>query len=337
MAGLSEDQLIARLLRPLATAPGAAALTDDAAVLPPIAGDWVVTTDTLVAGVHFFPDDPPDLIARKALRVNLSDLAAKGAAPRGYTLNLALPRAWPDMLGEPWMVSFCAGLAEDQALFAMPLYGGDTVATPGPLTITVTAFGEAPRRRIVRRAGARAGEVVHVTGTIGDGALGLLARTDERAGTCERLGSLSPDDRAALVDRYLLPRPRTVLAPAVSAWATAGMDVSDGLIGDLAKLVAASGVGARLSTDAVPLSRAAARAVALAPALKARALTGGDDYELLIVLPGSHEAGWVAACADAGVPTTRIATTTAGGGLHDTDGAPFDSTMPATGFDHFRT
>ena len=241
MSRPSEDALIARFFAPLATEPGAAALTDDAAVLPAGPGELVVTKDMLVAGVHFFADDPPDLVARKALRVNLSDLAAKGALPAGFLIGLGLPPDWT----EEFLQSFASGLGADIDHFGCPLFGGDTVKVPGPLTLSITAFGRA--KRTVRRDGAWPGDLVVATGTIGDGALGLAARGAERepAGAPHWLQALDEDQRAALRLRYLQPEPRSALAEAVSAHASAAMDISDGFAGDLAKLAAASGVRAR--------------------------------------------------------------------------------------------
>ena len=238
-----------------------------------------MTTDALVAGVHFFADDPPEAIARKALRVNLSDLAAKGARPLGFLLALALPRDWR----EDWLKAFAAGLADDAA-FGCPLAGGDTVATPGPLTLSVTAFGAVPLGRMALRSGVRPGDRLYVTGTIGDAAIGLRrgrggARTFAQA------------DRNFLLDRYLTPQPRVALAPAMAAHAHGGMDVSDGFVGDLTKMLAVSGVSARVPIYRLPLSPAARAAIAANPDLFAVAATGGDDYELLAsVAPDSAPA-----------------------------------------------
>lgn len=265
----SEDELIVRIFAPIA-GPAALGLKDDAALLPPSIEPLAATVDMLVAGVHFFADDPPALIAKKALRVNLSDLAAKGAKPLGFLLSLALPADWTN----DWLASFAAGLAEDARLFAAPLIGGDTTATPGPLTISITALGGAPR--FVPRGGARPGDVIYVSGTIGDAALGLALRRDPALSA-----RLSVEARAHLLDRYLLPRPRLDLGALLRTSATAAMDVSDGLVGDLAKLCRASGVSAVVETGLVPLSEAAREAVALEPTLLEAALTGGDDYEIL--------------------------------------------------------
>lgn len=265
----TEDELIARLFAPLA-GPAALGLVDDAALLPPSREPTVVTADMLVAGVHFFPDDPPALIAKKALRVNLSDLAAKAAEPLGFLLSLALPPGWTN----DWLEAFAAGLGEDARAFDAPLLGGDTAATPGPLTISITALGRTPR--LVSRAAAQPGQGVYVSGTIGDAALGLILRREP-----ERLEGLSTASRVFLLDRYLLPRPRLDLTPMLRDHAAAAMDVSDGLAGDLAKLCSASGVSAVIDASCVPLSDAARDAVSLDPHLLETALTGGDDYEIL--------------------------------------------------------
>jgi len=212
-----EDDLIARYFMPLASDPGAFGLIDDAAILKGSSDDLVVTTDAIVEGVHFLPDDPPDTIARKALRVNLSDLAAKGALPAGFVLTLALHEA-----NERWLAPFAQALGEDAKHFGCPLLGGDTVSTPGPLTISITVFGRVPEGRMVRRSGALAGDVVVVTGTIGDATLGLsLLQHGSAQG--------SPAQQQALIARYRVPQPRSGLAEAVRDHARGAMDVSDGL------------------------------------------------------------------------------------------------------------
>ncbi|WP_400767275.1 thiamine-phosphate kinase [Methylosinus sporium] len=297
----SEDELIAEIFAPLA-AESAFGLRDDAALLP-LGGarEIVVTTDALVSGVHFFPDDPPGLVAKKALRVNLSDLAAKAAEPLGFLLTLALPPDWTN----EWARSFAAGLAEDAREFACPLLGGDTTATPGPLTISITAFGRATR--FVSRSGAQPGDRIFVSGTIGDAALGLgVARGEAFA---ERLGEGA---RAHLLERYRLPLPRLPLIAALRAHASAAMDVSDGLAGDLAKLLRASGASARVELEKVPLSAAAQEAIAGEPELLSRAVTGGDDYEILCCASAEAAPALALAAGKAGIALAEIGVVTAG-------------------------
>ncbi len=295
-----EDRLIARYFRPLATDPGALGLRDDAATLtPPPGSDVVLKTDAIVGGVHFFTDDAPDLIAKKALRVNLSDLAAKGAAPAGFLLSLALPKT----VGEDWLAAFARGLGEDARTYQCPLFGGDTVRTPGPVTISIAAFGLLPTGTMVRRSGAQPGDLVVVTGTIGDAALGLLVRRDAETATRWRLDQRQRDH---LVERYLLPQPRNALAEALRLHASAGMDVSDGLVGDFDKLCAVSNVGADIEVARVPLSDAARQAIAGDPSLLETALTGGDDYEVVATVPPGARDALMTAAAAAGVPLMEI-------------------------------
>lgn len=312
----SEDDLIARFFAPLA-GEGAYGLRDDAATLrPPPGQDLVITVDGLVAGVHFFPDDPPAAIARKALRVNLSDLAAKGAEPLGFLLTLALPADWT----VDWLEAFAGGLGDDAENFRCPLLGGDTVRTPGPLTLSVTAFGAVPAGKTVTRLTAQPGDHIVVTGTIGDAALGLALRS---AGDAAWARALSPGARAHLLDRYLHPRPRCLLAAAMRHRAHAAMDVSDGLVGDLAKLLRASGVSGTLDLEAVPFSEAAREALALDPGLLETAVTGGDDYEILCTVPDERLAVFRTAAQAAGVPISVVGTVRSGSAaldIHDSAG-----------------
>lgn len=297
MALPGEFALIARHFRPLAEGvPGALALADDAALLDAPAGrTLVLAADAMVAGVHFLPDDPPDTIGRKLLRVNLSDLAAMGAEPLGYLMTTALP---PDMTPE-WLDDFARGLKEDQRTYGCGLLGGDTVSTPGPLTLSLTVVGSVAPGRALTRAGAREGDAVWVSGTIGDGALGLLALTD-------RLPHLAQTHREALADRYRLPRPRLALGRRLSGIATACLDVSDGLVQDLGHLCRAAGLSAELDAEAVPLSAAARAAVASEPALFARCLTGGDDYELVFTAPEAAASALAGIAAEAGILVARV-------------------------------
>jgi len=280
----AEDSLIARYFRPLATDPGAFDLGDDAAVLKALGEDIVVTTDAIVEGVHFLPDDPPDTVARKALRVNLSDLAAKGATPAGFVLTLALRT-----VDDAWLKPFAQALGEDAVLFNCPLLGGDTVSTPGPLMISITAFGRVPTGKMVHRAGAKPGDRVVVTGTIGD------------AGA-----------REMLIGRHRVPQPRTALADAVRDHAHAAMDVSDGLAGDLAKLCAASGVSAAIDSPGIPLSSAAAGLVARGTVGLETLISAGDDYEILCAVPEDRFEAFAQTARQANVAVTSIGTVIAG-------------------------
>ena len=300
----AEDRLIARFFKPLATHPGALGLSDDAAFITPPAGcDLVLKTDGIIGGVHFFPDDSAREVARKALRVNLSDLAAKGARPLGFLLTLALPKE----LGDAWLAEFAEGLRADATLFACPLFGGDTDRTPGPMTISIAMFGSVPSGTMVRRAGAKAGDRVFVTGTIGDAALGLALRKGAA-------WKLTDAQRQHLLARYLLPQPRNALSTVVRTHASAAMDVSDGLAGDLAKLCRVSGVAADVTVADVPLSEAARAAIAAQPAMLETAFTGGDDYEIVCTVPAAKADSFRAAAKAANVPVTEIGGIVAGEG-----------------------
>jgi thiamine-monophosphate kinase len=305
----AEDRLIARYFRPLATAPGAFGLIDDAAALTPPPGcDLVLTTDGVIAGVHFFADDPPAMVSRKVLRMNLSDLAAKGAKPLGFLLSVALPPG----NDEAWLGAFTAGLAEDAARYGCPLYGGDTDHTPGPVSASIFAFGAVPKGKMVHRSTARPGDHIVVTGTIGDAAIGLQLRRDRAL--AQRWG-LSAAAAAELEARYLLPQPRNALADAILQYASAAIDVSDGLAGDLAKLCHASSVAADIDVARVPLSPAARAAIAAEPALLETALTGGDDYEIALALAPEKLAAFSATAEAAGVAMTEIGRAQTGEGV----------------------
>jgi len=293
-----EDSLIARYFKPLATDPGAFALDDDAAVLKARGEDIVVTTDAIVEGVHFLSDDPPDTVARKALRVNLSDIAAKGALPAGFVLTLALRS-----VDEAWLAAFAGGLGEDARSFACPLLGGDTVSTPGPLMVSITAFGRVSEGKIVHRSGAKPGDRVMVTGTIGDAALGL----DILNGGA--VTSALAGDQAAkemLISRYRVPQPRNALAEVVREYASAAMDVSDGLAGDLTKLCAASRVSAAIETALVPTSKPAAALLGRGVTNLEALISGGDDYEILCTVSEDHVAVFAQDAARAGIAVTSI-------------------------------
>lgn len=260
-----EFSRIARHFRPIA-GPGSLGLTDDAAVFaPPPGRELVMTADAMVETVHFLPGTAPGLVGRKLLRVNLSDLAAMGAVPFGYLVTISVPRA----LGDDWFAGFAAGLALDQAAFSITLLGGDTTETPGRLTLSLTAIGHVAPGAAILRSGARPGDDLWVTGTIGDGVLGLHAARGELA-----------DPDGYLQGRYNLPTPR--LGIPLTGWAHAAMDVSDGLFQDLGHICRASSVSAVVEAARIPLSPQAAAA---GPEWQETAWIGGDDYELLLAAP----------------------------------------------------
>ncbi|MEJ8474201.1 thiamine-phosphate kinase [Roseibium algae] len=297
-----EFELIKRFFAPLASDPGSLGLTDDATVYTPHDGhELVLTKDMLAADVHFFADDPPEAIAAKALRVNLSDLAAKGAVPTAYLLGLGLPDDW----SEDWLERFCSGLSGDQSAFNVVLVGGDTIRSGHGLQISVTAVGEVPTGKTVRRNGARAGDVLYVTGTIGDAAAGLKARLDH--GFAKRMG-LSDSQHRHILDRYLLPQPKVKLAGTIRDFASASMDISDGLLADAGHLAKASGIDLLLDLAAIPLS-SALRALSKADeAIFHACLNGGDDYEILATVPADKAQAFEVAAKAIGCPVTRIGT-----------------------------
>jgi thiamine-monophosphate kinase len=321
----AEDRLIARFFQPLATHPGALALSDDAAfITPPPGCDLVLKTDAIVGGVHFFADDVAHTVASKALRVNLSDLAAKGARPLGFLLSLAIPKE----VGDDWLADFAQGLRGDAVLFSCPLFGGDTDRTPGPITISIAMFGSVPEGSMVRRAGAKPGDRVFVSGTIGDAALGLALRKGAE-------WKLDPAQRQHLASRYLLPQPRNALAEAVRVHASASMDVSDGLAGDLAKLCRVSQVAAEIEVARVPLSDAAQAVVVADPAAIETALTGGDDYEIVCTVPPAKAEGFRAAAQATNIPVTEIGRIVEGEGARFVGSDGLALTFKRASFSHF--
>ncbi len=323
-----EDALIARYFKPLATDPGAFGLVDDAAILKPTGEDLVVKTDAIVEGVHFLPDDPADTVARKALRVNLSDLASKGATPCGFLLTLALRKA-----DDSWLAPFARGLGDDAAHFGCPLLGGDTVSTPGPQMISIAAFGRVPSGKMVHRFGAQPGDRVVVTGTIGDASLGLDILKGGAAA-----GALASDSAARdmLVGRYRVPQPRNALARAVRDHASASMDVSDGLAGDLAKLCAASGVSAVIDAPSIPLSAPAASLLARGTVGIGTLVSAGDDYEILCAVPENQVEAFAGAAGAAGVAVTSIGTIIAGSAApRFLDAQGGEVPLPRLSYSHF--
>ncbi len=323
-----EFELIEKYFAPLASgATGALGLTDDAALLTPPAGrDLVLTADAMIEGVHFLTDQPPGLVARKLLRVNLSDLAAMGAVPLGYLVTAA----WPETKDEAWIAGFAEGLADDQAIFPVHLLGGDTTRTPGPLALSLTAVGTVPAGGGLRRGAARDGDLLFVSGTIGDSALGLKILRGE-------IETLDDSDRTALVARHRLPQPRLALGQALldEGLATAAIDLSDGLVADIGHIAESSGLSARIEASAIPLSAAAGRAVAEDPDLRAALFGGGEDYELAFaVAPG--QAGAIAALAERlALPIKRIGALAAGQGVKLVDESGEEVPLVSAGWTHF--
>ncbi len=306
---MDEFDQIAKLFRPLTFgAPEALDLMDDAAVIAGRPGfDLVITKDAMVEGVHFLSHDPLDMTARKLLRVNLSDLAAKGATPFGYFLAIA----WPPACDDAQRRLFADGLRREQLAHDLPLLGGDTVSTPGPLTASVTLLGWVEAGRMVKRSGARAGDIVLVSGVIGDGGLGLRAARGE-------LDGLGADAVAYLTDRYRLPTPRLALSVALRDHASAAADVSDGLLADAGHIGEASGLGLTIDLERLPMSPAAAAWLARQTdpvAAYAALATFGDDYEVVCTAAPQSLDALLTAAADAGAPLTPIGETRRGRGV----------------------
>jgi len=321
---LGEFERIARYLAPLA-APGGLELLDDVALIDGPPGEqYVLKTDAIVEGVHFLPKDPADQVAQKLLRVNLSDLAGKGAAPVGYLLTTALPRS----RNENWLAAFSRGLARDQAEFGIGLLGGDSVATKGPVTLSVAAIGRVRTGTAVLRRGAQPGDLVFVSGTLGDGALGLMALRG-------KLPRLKTAARRYLADRYRLPRPRLALGQRLVGTAHAMMDISDGLVADLGHICAVSNVAAVIEAEKLPLSPAARAAITFNPKLLLAALAAGDDYELLFTAAPEAATKLAAVGMELGVAVTAIGRVLAGTGVRvrDAKGAPIR--VDSGGYRHF--
>jgi thiamine-monophosphate kinase len=321
---LGEFERVRRFFAPL-SGPGGLDLLDDAAIVDCRAGQrLVVTADAIVAGVHYLPDDPPGLVARKLLRVNLSDLAAMGARPLHYLLTTALPTA----LGADWVAEFARGLAEDQRRFGIDLLGGDSVATSGPAVLSLTAIGEVAAGMEIRRSGARAGDLVWVSGTIGDACLGLALLRGAYP-------QLAPEYRARLIARFQIPDPRVDLGRRLAGIAHAMIDISDGLIADLAHICETSCVAAIVELASLPLSPAARIIVDGEPGVRTGLAAGGDDYELLFTAPAASTKGIDALSSVLGLPITRIGKIEPGEGVRlvDADGRTIPVDQP--GYRHF--
>lgn len=322
-----EFGMIARYFAPLAqsaTMPVVAdplSLLDDAALLA-VQEDQqlVLTKDMLVAGVHFFADDAPEFIAKKLLRVNLSDLAGMGATPVAYMLGFGVPAD----IDDGWIAAFASGLAEDQAIFGLTLLGGDSVAIPNDMTLSLTAIGSVEKGRALKRSAARVGDDIWVSGTIGDAALGLLAHQ----------GKIE-DHTGALLQRYLLPEPRCALGEVLPGLVHAAMDISDGLIADLGHMASASGLAMEVDANMVPLSAAVQAAIAVEPSLLDLALTGGDDYELAFTAAPESLTAIEESAHSAGVVVTRIGVCSQGTGIQIKGHNDPRALLGRSGYQHF--
>ncbi len=302
-----EFETIAKLLAPLAHPEWGRGLVDDVAVVPSRPGyDLVLTKDAMIEGVHFLATDPLDTVAQKLLRVNLSDLAAKGVEPFGYLLACH----WSQRCGWPERQAFAEGLARDQKEFGIHLLGGDTVITPGPASFSVTLMGWARAGRVVARNGARPGDAVFVTGQIGDGFLGLKAAQGSL--------TLAPERIAALTDHYRRPVPQSTFAEVVRDMATASLDVSDGLIADIGHIAEASGVGIEIDLERTPVSLAGQAWLETRVDRQAafeQLATGGDDYEIAFTAPASDEAALRREAERRHIRLTRVGQVVVGSGI----------------------
>lgn len=299
-----EFERIAKYFAPLARGvPGALGLVDDAARLQvPEGEELIVTTDTIVESVHFIGNEDPARIASKLLRVSLSDLIAKGACPLAYTLNLALPGGTPDA----WLARFVAGLRADQDLYQLSLIGGDTVRSISGFILTATLFGTAPIGRALSRLGAQAGDEIFVSGTIGDAALGLRVVQGEWP-------ELEQEQRLALIDAYEVPDPPQALIPLLLEFASASMDISDGLLADLTHLCTASKVDASIDLAKLPISAGVRSLVDQDTSLLITCATGGDDYQTLCTVPPHKSGEFVTSSRSAGVLMSKIGEVTGAG------------------------
>jgi thiamine-monophosphate kinase len=314
--GIVADEFsrIADYFAPLAGAEGLGLLDDAAVFAPPEGRELVLTVDQMLEGVHFLTGDPPDLIARKLLRRNLSDLAAMAAVPFGYLLTTALPPG----TAEEWLAVFSEGLKQDQDEFGIRLFGGDSSSAAQKISLTATLIGHVAPGTALRRNGAKPGDDIFVTGTIGDAALGLQARR----------GALH-DISGFLTRRSMLPSPRVGLA--LHGIVNAAIDVSDGLLQDIGHICKASGVSATIDERSVPTSPEAA--VFGRDMLETR-LTDGDDYELVLAVPRGNEQALRDACGN--VPVTRIGAFHAGAAhvtVYDHAGQPIG--FSKQGWRHF--
>jgi thiamine-monophosphate kinase len=323
---LSEFDIVKNYFAPLTvTEKGAFNLTDDAAVMDiPNGRGLVVTTDTLVEGVHFLTEDLPENIAAKLLRVSLSDLAAMGSTPAFYNLSIATKASTPS----DWFKAFAAGLLADQKQFGITLIGGDTVATSGPITLSITAMGLVEKGRVIRRNGARLGDDIWVSGSIGDAALGLLVATG-------KLRSISEKNRKYLMSRYRKPVPQTLLGPKLTNYINSAIDISDGLIADLKHICEASNLGASVQIADVPLSNPAKIVLAEEPGYIDLILSGGDDFELLFTADKSFRTIEKSLTKDLNVSLTRIGMIVRGRSVEIFDVNGDEYSISKIGYTHF--
>tara|TARA_R110002072_G_scaffold5008_2_gene33857 strand:+ start:1123 stop:2109 length:987 start_codon:yes stop_codon:yes gene_type:complete len=328
MSGDGEFEFIRRRLAPLAASyPGAFDLGDDGAVLQvPEAHELVVTTDTLISGVHFLPDDPPESVAIKVIRASVSDLTAMGAEPQAALLSIS----WPPDAADDLRTRFVDGLAVELRARDIALIGGDTTVTPGPWTLTGTLFGSVPKGQVLRRSGAQAGDILAMTGTVGDAGLGLLALT----------GTLAVDasDRAEFVERYRIPPVRSELVDLLRDHASAALDISDGLLADAAHIADQSGVALKIELNSILVSDAADHWLSGEkdkPVARIRLATSGDDYEILFSCRPDAWPELMRSAIRFDVPITRIGRVVTGQGVRvlDEDGKPLD--IAKAGFTHF--
>jgi thiamine-monophosphate kinase len=321
---LGEFERIRRFFAPLA-GPGGLGLLDDAAIVDCKPG-WrlVVTADAIVAGVHYLPDDPPDLVARKLLRVNLSDLAAMGARPRHYLLTTALPAE----LGPEWLARFARGLEKDQRHFGIDLLGGDSVGAAGPAVLSLTAIGEVAAGTEIRRNGARPGDLIWVSGTIGDAFLGLSLLRGAYP-------EIPAEHRDYLIRRFLVPDPRTELGPLLSGIAHAMIDISDGLLADLGHICETSHAGASVELASLPASPAAQAIAEEDPGIRPRLAVAGDDYELLFTAAVESTAAIAALASQLGIPVTIVGKIEPGAGVRLVGAGGQMIPIEQTGYRHF--
>ncbi len=324
---MDEFELIRQYFAPLSHGfDGGLGLTDDAAILPSTPGfDHVITKDALSQGVHFIGDEPAAQIAQKALRVNLSDLAAMGATPIAYFLAIMLPKNTT----AAWIADFAQGLNQDQTTYGIYLAGGDTISTQGPLSFSITAIGSVPTGKALRRNQAQPGDSIFVTGTLGDSALGLklLQRSIDIL--------LPKDAQHFLHQRYLLPEPRLAMGQALLGHANAAMDISDGLVQDLGHICRASGVGATIELARLPLSAAAHALIENNPSLYESVLTGGDDYELLFTVAEEHKLAIATLADELHMPISEIGIIEKEDGVRVLDTDLKSVVLNKKGFQHF--